>query len=324
MYYNTLNLQKIEKGEQIAYKKQRAAGHTHPHKAKGNFIAMLGRQYKPFFKNDIGFKPLHSGFYIKYHDLELMVDPGVNTLDRAQKIGVNLYRANGLFISHAHSDHDNDANIVVEIASNNGEKFDLLASKEALGDRTVKPWHIEENTRANIDLHKLSDESITLFKEYALKPIKTYHSIDGSFGFVLDLDGIKIGYTGDSGFTKKFKTTESEYVVGNTEYSGEILGPTEFNNELKSVFANVDILIFNLHNFSYCKSSVFHSTAFDLIEILKDSKVKLCICDHFNPNSALHKKYSGNVIEFIKQKSEKNVVLVPNQGLVVKLDKFAK
>ena len=103
-----------------------------------------------------------------------------------------------------------------------------------------------------------------------------------------------------------------------------MLGPVEFNNELKSIFANVDILIFNLHNFSYCKSSVFHSTAFDLIEILKDSKVKLCICDHFNPNSALHKKYFENVIKFVKQKSRKNILLVQNQGLVVKLDKFAK
>src|SRR3989338_10087338 len=88
-----------------------------PHRIEGNFIAFFGRQFNHEYKWNSALKPLWSGFYIKYNDLEMMIDPVINILERAERIGVNLALTNTLFISHAHIDHKNDANLVAEMAS---------------------------------------------------------------------------------------------------------------------------------------------------------------------------------------------------------------
>src|SRR3990167_7878436 len=83
-----------------------------PHKIEGNFIAFFGRQFIPDYKWNCALKPLWSGFYIKYNDLEMMVDPGINILERAERVCVILALTNSLFISHVHIDHGHDNKVV--------------------------------------------------------------------------------------------------------------------------------------------------------------------------------------------------------------------
>ncbi|MEI8143469.1 MAG: MBL fold metallo-hydrolase [Candidatus Berkelbacteria bacterium] len=316
------DLQKIESREHESYTQNRATACNNPHKIKGNFISFFGRQYKPFFRNDQGFRPLFCGFYIKFDGTELLVDPGANILDRSQASGVNLYRLNSVFISHSHIDHDNDANVAMELASCSHQNVKLLASEQTLANGSVKPYHISENPKLVLKVETLSDQEIKLSEKVSLKPIKVFHSIDGTYGFVMDIDGLRVGYTSDTGFTKKFKTSIGEYEIGETDYQGTLVGPTKFDDKLKDIFSNVDVLIFNLHGFAYNKHSLFHSVAFDLIEILKDSKVKLCVCDHLSPGGAISKNLSAKIIHFIEQQTDKKIVLVGSNGLTLDLDKL--
>jgi len=99
----------------------------------------------------------------------------------------------------------------------------------------------------------------------------------------------------------------------------EIEAPGAFNLKLKKVFSEVDLLVFNLHDVEfkkYTKHNLYHSTASDAIEVLKESKVKLCIFDHFNPYGVLGPEYSQKVNEFIKEETKKETKLVGLNGLV--------
>jgi len=296
-----------------------------PHKIKGNFIAFFGRQFNPKYKWNRVLKPLWSGFYIKYNDLELMVDPGINILERAQKIGVNLSRTNTLFISHAHIDHSHDANVIAEMVSYRKDSFlNVLMSKETNEERVMSHYHLKlENS---IKLNLLEDKiAISLFNDISLSPIKVVHSINGSFGFVLDLEGIKIGYTGDTGFCLTYKSKDGlNFNINDKIDKSNIEEAGVFNDNLKSAFSNTDYLIFNLHDVSFrkkTKHNIYHSTVNDAIQVLSGSMIKKCFIEHFNPFGSLGKKYPKKVVNYLKDTTRKDVVLIPLNGFILPLKK---
>ncbi len=296
-----------------------------PHKIKGNFIAFFGRQFNPEYKWNCALKPLWSGFYIKYNDLEMMVDPGINILERAERIGVNLALTNTLFISHAHIDHKNDANVVAEIVSYRKDaELNLLFSQNSLDDRAMSHYHSSSEGTNLVLLDK--NNEIELYGGAKLKPIEVLHSISGAYGFVLDLNGLKIGYTGDTGFNVTYKTTDGRELSASEKITDkkEIEAPGVFNDKLKKVFSNVDILVFNLHDVEFrkhTKHNLYHSTVSDAVEVLKDSKIKHCFFEHFNPyGGGLGVEYPKKVNQYIKESTGKETTLIALNGHVLNLN----
>lgn len=298
-----------------------------PHKIEGNFIAFFGRQFNPDYKWNRALKPLWSGFYIKYNDLEMMVDPGINVLERAERVGVNLARTNTLFISHAHIDHSNDADLVAEMSSYREKSvLNVLMSQNTLDEKVIGHYHFSSSNSNKLTIFSKTEE-INLSNNIKLKPIEVVHSINGSFGFVLDLNGLKIGYTGDTGFCATYKTIKGKEFSALEKVADkkEIEEPGAFNEELKKVFSNVDLLVFNLHDVDFrkhTKHNFYHSTVSDAIEVLSASKVKLCLFDHFNPHGCLGPEYPQKVNEYIKETTGKDTKLIGLSGLVVNLDKI--
>ena len=155
--------------------------------------------------------------------------------------------------------------------------------------------------------------------------VKVNHKIEGAYGFILDLNGLKVGYTADTGFISTFKTPDGKEYSAFTKSieKKEIEGPGKFNTKLMSVFRNVDILVFNLHDVEFrkhTKHNLYHSTVVDAIEILKDSKVKICFIEHFNPHGSLGPSFPLRVNEFIKKSTERETKIVSLNGLVSKLN----
>ena len=286
---------------------------------------MFGRQFSTANRFNPGLKPLWSGFYVKTRDLEMMVDPGVSSLTRAEKLGINLSKANTVFLSHAHIDHTNDANVIMEMTGYRpkGTPVKLLLSETTLRARAVSHFHAGLSGKVNTEIHHLSDRRpLALTKVYALTPVKVKHSIAGSYGFILQSPALTVGYTADSGFSKTFHTTTGEYSSNATNYKGTITGPGAFNWALAKRFQDVDVLVFNLHNIQFRKGSrhsLYHSSVQDLIRILKGSRIKRCIVDHFNPHGALGPSYPRQVQDYVRQETGKDVRFVPLSGKVYKL-----
>lgn len=301
-----------------------------PHKIEGNFIAFFGRQFNPDYKWNCALKPLWSGFYIKYNDLEMMVDPGINILERAERIGVNLARTNTLFISHAHIDHKNDANVVAEIASyRENAILKILISQNTLDEKAMTHYHSSLNSEGderNIVLLNENENGIILGDKIKLNPVEVMHTIGGSFGFVLDLNGLKIGYTGDTGFSLTYKTTNGNELSASEKIPDkkDIDAPGAFNERLRKVFNEVDFLVFNLHDVEFrkhTKHNLYHSTVSDAIEVLQDSKVKHCFFEHFNPQGGgLGVEYPEKVNQYIKESTGKETTLVALNGHIFNLN----
>lgn len=325
MTLNIEYLKKREKDEKELSNKLRKDFAASEHEIKGNFIALLGRQFDPEYKFNKSLKPLWGGFYIKYNNLEMMVDPGINVLERTQKIGINLSKTNTLFISHAHTDHKNDANVVSEIVAYQEKPcIKILMSEKSVKEGAMGNYHIYLNDKEKNNLYLLeNDVNLKIADNSDLKPIEVVHSIGGSFGFILSVGGIKIGYTADTGFYKTYKTLNGEFDVNNVIDKKEIDGPGQLNQNLIDFFADVDILIFNLHGVGFRKKTahnLYHSTVESAVEVLKNSKVKICAFDHFNSTGCLGEEFSKEVNDYIKQETGKDTRMVGLNGLVINLD----
>jgi hypothetical protein len=295
------------------------------HKIEGNFVAFFGRQFNPNYKWNCALKPLWSGFYIKYNDLEMMVDPGINILERAERIGVNLARTNTLFVSHGHIDHGHDANVIAEMTTyRENSKLHILMSERTNKEGIMSHYHSQGQNGAELTLIDKMEE-IDLGNNVKLRPVEVMHTIDGSFGFVLDLNGLKIGYTADTGFSMTYKN------IAGKEFSctekvldkNDIETPGSFNERLKKVFADVDLLVFNLHDVEFrkhTKHNLYHSTVPDAVEVLQDSKVKHCFFDHFNPYSCIGIGYPQKVNQYIQETTGKKTSLVTLNGNVFNLN----
>ena len=311
-----------DKQTELAHKYRKELGFT-PHAIEGNFIAFLGRQFSPNYFWNRALKPLWGGIYIKYNNLELMIDPGINTLQRAQHLGINLSKTNALFISHAHTDHANDANVVSEMVTyRNTEDLKLLMSKKTLDDGVINQYHLNLHTSKNA-VNLLEDrKTIELGEDISITPIKVCHSIEGSFGFLLDLKSICIGYTADTGFYKTYKTQTGSFPVEDIKNKEEVLAPGIFNDELIKVFQKANILAFNLHDVDFrahSAHSLYHSTVPGAIELLKNSSIDLCIFDHFNPHGSLGADYPNMVHQYIKEQTKKLSHFVGLEGRVISI-----
>lgn len=297
-----------------------------PHKIEGNFIAFFGRQFNPDYKWNCALKPLWSGFYIKYNDLEMMVDPGINILERAENIGVNLALANTLFISHGHIDHGHDANIIAEMAAyRENSKLRILMSERTQEEKIMSHYHSQSQDGTELILIDKMEE-VDLGNNIKFKPVEVMHTIGGAFGFVLDLNGIKIGYTGDTGFNVTYKTTDGRELSASAKIPDkkEIEAPGVFNEKLKKIFSDVDVLVFNLHDVEFrkhTKHNLYHSTVSDAVNVLYDSKVKNCFFEHFNPyGGGLGVEYPKKVNQYIKESTGKETTLIALNGDIFNLN----
>jgi len=195
------------------------------------------------------------GIILKVNNVQFHIDPGPGALVKAKEYGINLRQNSVLLCSHAHLDHCNDVNAVVDAMTNNGldKKGILIASKSVIhGDDKEKPYLTK--------LHKNSiDKCIALgpgnevkFGDIELKTLRTKHRDTTTIGFKFISDELKISYSSD----------------------------TAFFNGLIDEYVGSDILILNnLKPFGH--KSDDHLSSDDSVRIIKEVSPKLAIIQHF-------------------------------------------
>lgn len=132
------------------------------------------------------------------------VDPGPGALVRTYQFGFDPRNLDGVFVSHAHTDHYNDAEILIEamtrgMTKNNG----IIMGSESVYDG-YKKWG-----PAISNYHKSKSQNIVLkpgeikkTENFTIKGTKTIHGDPTGVGFQMKADGITLSYTSD---TKYFK-----------------------------------------------------------------------------------------------------------------------
>jgi len=195
-----------------------------------------------------------AGFIIESKNLKMYVDPGPGALVRAQQYKIKLNKLNSIFVSHAHPDHCNDLDVVVEAMTYGAtEKRGFLISNE----NVIKG---SEDFRAGISNYHLKllekyyiakpDEEFN-FLNIKLRTTKCKHDETKCIGFVLE-DEKTIGYTAD----------------------------TEYYEGLENYFKNCDCLIINCLR-PWNSKPYGHMTSDKAKILIEKAKPKLAILQHF-------------------------------------------
>lgn len=215
-----------------------------------------------------------AGFRV-HGSLNIHVDPGPGALQACKQFGVDPLKTDVVFVSHAHVDHSNDANLLVEAMTQYTfrKRGTLLATRNVLQgserfDRVVSSYHASKPERVEL----VAPDAVVVVGSAVFTFTKTRHDEPGCAGFVLATDGKKLGYTSD----------------------------TEFFPGLAEQFKDCDLLIVN--NLKPAMDAYKgHLCTADTIEILKEAKPKLAVISHLGMSYL--QKPAEMEAEFISEKS---------------------
>ena len=130
------------------------------------------------------------------------IDPGPGALVRTYQFGLDPRNINGVFISHSHTDHYNDAEILIEamtkgMTQRNGH---IIGSKSVLsGYGTFGPC-ISKYHQSKSNVLEMEDHDVRYFDNCLIKATPTVHSDPKCIGFQIEYKDFKISYTSDTAY----------------------------------------------------------------------------------------------------------------------------
>ncbi len=137
--------------------------------------------------------------------LVLHIDPGPGALIACHEFGQDPMKTDLLLVTHNHIDHVNDAGVIAEAMSSHAlkKKGWLIGSKSVIlgdenGDKGISNYH--KKSLAHVLAAKPGKRiSIAIKGRRAeLFPTKVKHDDRTGFGFVLEMDGSRLGFTSDT------------------------------------------------------------------------------------------------------------------------------
>lgn len=181
------------------------------------------------------------------------IDPGPGALVRTYQFGLDPRNINGVFVSHAHTDHYNDAEILIEamtrgMTQNAGY---VMGSKSVLSGYERWGPGISSYHQTKSRVLELSEYETKAFHNCLIKATPTNHGDPVGIGFQIDYRGFKISYTSD----------------------------TSYFPELSEAHEGADILIASVLR-PGGKSIRGHMCSSGFVKLIKEVKPKLAIMTH--------------------------------------------
>ena len=209
-----------------------------------------------------------AGIYLELNGARIYLDPGPGALVHARAEKLPLEKLDGVIVSHAHIDHINDAQVLIEAMTRGArEKRGVFIGTKSVM-KQITDYH--KNAPNLVITVKAGDK----FKIDKLDIIatKTIHT---------DVDGV--------GF--KFLASKKISYVGDTVYSKTI----------SKEHQGAEILILNclyIVNENKGKNVEFakHMDLDDAIKFVNDIKPKLCILQHFGMGMILKKPWEKAIL----------------------------
>jgi len=156
----------------------------------GRFSAISQRRMTGGFRIDnLGGKNYH-------------IDPGPGALVRTYQFGFDPRNLSGVFVTHAHTDHYNDAEVLIE-AMTRGMTRDfgtIIGSESVLNG--FESWGpcISRYHQSRSEKAILRPGEYIGVNNIRIKGTKTEHGDPTGCGFQIDYNGFKVSYTSDTGY----------------------------------------------------------------------------------------------------------------------------
>ncbi len=129
-------------------------------------------------------------------------DPGPGALIRTYQFGFNPRNLSGVFVSHSHTDHYNDAEILIEAMTRGMTKKmgTIVGSTSVLEGYDKWGPCISKYHQSNSNVVVLKPDEVCEIDKINVKGTKTEHGDPAGVGFQIDYNGFKVSYTSDTGY----------------------------------------------------------------------------------------------------------------------------
>jgi len=195
------------------------------------------------------------GIIIQVDDNQFHLDPGPGATARAKEHDINLRANTAVLVSHAHLNHCNDVNAVIDAMTHGSlDKIGVLVCNKTLveGGNNQHPYLTEFHKQCLEKVIALESGQRVGVNDAEIRATKAVHTDPATIGFKIFTPEFVLGYTSDTSF--------SEVIVD--DYKG------------------VDILIMNVKFPSDIKEK-FHLNTKNAIDLVNKIKPRLAIIQHF-------------------------------------------
>lgn len=196
------------------------------------------------------------GIVLELDGNQFVLDPGPGCLVRARQAEVSIRDTVAVLVSHAHTNHSNDVNAVLEALSVSGlDRIGVLvcSRKVAMGDDDKevpilkkRSWNFVEKVLTLEAGSKIGINNINIYTT------KTQHFDSEGIGFIFETPRYSIGYASD----------------------------TEYSEEIADQYAKCGMLILNCKYPADMKEPG-HLNAGDVVKFIKRASPKLAVITHF-------------------------------------------
>ncbi|PAV08010.1 MBL fold metallo-hydrolase [Methanosphaera cuniculi] len=171
-------------------------------------------------------KRMTGGFRIDDIDgKNIHIDPGPGALVRSHQYGLNPRKINLLLVSHCHTDHYNDAEVLIESMTQGMTKkaghvigsTSVIYGHEELGP-CISQYH---QSKPKISCLKPGDEVVD--DNIKIRATKTNHSDPTCVGFNIQCGNFNLSYTSDTEYFPELadEHKEADILIGNVIKEGE-------------------------------------------------------------------------------------------------------
>ncbi len=231
------------------------------------------------------------GIIIKSGDNQFLIDPGISAIQKSIEFGVNLRENTGVLVSHAHLNHANDVNAVIETMTLNGldRKGVLLANQTSItGNEEYSPIISTYHRKLVERVFSVNRNQRIGINDVEVNGITARHNDPNSIGYKIITPNVVITYTGD------------------TVYAPDIIEQYKYT----------DILIMNVPSKSKCQ---FNLNSEDAVNIINEVKPKIAILSHFSHDMIkADPLYEAREI----QKQTKIQTIAANDGMAINTRSF--
>jgi len=195
------------------------------------------------------------GIILQVDDFQFHLDPGPGALNQAKELGLNLRANTAILVSHAHLNHCNDLNAVIDALTLSGlDKSGVLIANKTIiqGSENYRPYltkYHQSLLEKVIPLEKLQKVAVELVEIHALS---ADHTDPHTIGFKLFCPRFTLSYTSD----------------------------TRYNKQIVEEMQGSDILILNVP-YPQNKAQNLNLDTENAIKIIQKVKPRLAIITHF-------------------------------------------
>ncbi|MBW2991263.1 MBL fold metallo-hydrolase [Candidatus Woesearchaeota archaeon] len=228
------------------------------------------------------------GIILELEGNQFLLDPGPGCLARARQAGVSIRDTVAVLVSHAHTNHSNDLNAVLEAMSVSGlDRIGVVVCNKKVvnGDEKELPVLKNRNRDFVEKILALGPGAKIGINNINIITTKALHYDSDGIGFIFETPKYSIGYASD----------------------------TEFTPEIADQYSKCGMLILNCKHPREMKEPG-HLNTDAVVEFIKKAKPKLAVITHFGIKMIeANPLYEAREI----QKESKAEVVAAKDGLLI-------